>query len=265
MPRSVVSSIRLSTTLTTATRPNSDGTSRRVSTSSDTSARPLVRANVTIDQAMPDFTDGPSEPSSTGGSLTSASLIAGSPYPTLAQSRPHGPIVGRLFSSLKGASPILSGFWRPANARAHRTRLRTMASRPELSRLDASADGAPGPRRARNPRRAQGADDGSADLAAELAEIGLSPKAAWYSSAVLYGGGGVLVTALYAVVPRRLPAACSTSAASRCDRRALLPRRTASTRLQPSARADDTRASDSRIRDLRDAVLITHAKCSPLR
>ena len=45
------------------------------------------------------------------------------------------------------------------------------------------------------------ADDGSADLAAELAEMGLSPKASWYSSAVLYGGGGLLVTVLYAIDP----------------------------------------------------------------
>ena len=45
------------------------------------------------------------------------------------------------------------------------------------------------------------AEDGSADLAAELAEMGLSPKAAWYSSAVLYGGGGLLVTVLYAIDP----------------------------------------------------------------
>src|ERR1700730_10140466 len=49
------------------------------------------------------------------------------------------------------------------------------------------------------PRRASKADEGSADLAAGLAEVGLSPKAAWYSSAVLYGGGGLLVALLYAI------------------------------------------------------------------
>jgi diguanylate cyclase (GGDEF)-like protein len=43
------------------------------------------------------------------------------------------------------------------------------------------------------------ADDGSADLAAELAEMGLSARAAWYSSAVLYGVGGLLVTMLYVI------------------------------------------------------------------
>jgi diguanylate cyclase (GGDEF)-like protein len=42
-------------------------------------------------------------------------------------------------------------------------------------------------------------DDGSADLAAGLAEIGLTPKAAWYSAAVLWGAGGLLITGLYAI------------------------------------------------------------------
>jgi diguanylate cyclase (GGDEF)-like protein len=51
----------------------------------------------------------------------------------------------------------------------------------------------------RNDRRAPGTDDGSADLAAELAEMGLSPKASWYSSAVLYTVGGLLITVLYAI------------------------------------------------------------------
>jgi diguanylate cyclase (GGDEF)-like protein len=45
------------------------------------------------------------------------------------------------------------------------------------------------------------ADDGSADLAAGLAEMGLTPRAGWYSSAVLYGGGGLLVMSLYAINP----------------------------------------------------------------
>ena len=49
------------------------------------------------------------------------------------------------------------------------------------------------------------ADDGSADLAAGLAEMGLTPRAGWYSSAALYGGGGLLVTSLYAVDPATFP------------------------------------------------------------
>jgi len=36
-----------------------------------------------------------------------------------------------------------------------------------------------------NEQHASKADDGTADLAAGLAEMGLSPTAAWYSSAVL--------------------------------------------------------------------------------
>jgi diguanylate cyclase (GGDEF)-like protein len=74
-----------------------------------------------------------------------------------------------------------------------------MASRPDQSRLDASVPGVASAHPAREDRRAQGTDDGSADLAAELAEMGLSPKASWYSSAVLYCGGGLLITALYAI------------------------------------------------------------------
>jgi diguanylate cyclase (GGDEF)-like protein len=50
------------------------------------------------------------------------------------------------------------------------------------------------------------ADDGAADLAAGLAEMGLSHKAAWYSGALLYGVGGLLTSVLYAfslaVMPR---------------------------------------------------------------
>ena len=48
------------------------------------------------------------------------------------------------------------------------------------------------------------ADDGSADLAAELAVMGLTYRAAWYTSAVLYGSGGLLVTLLYAINPALL-------------------------------------------------------------
>ena len=48
-------------------------------------------------------------------------------------------------------------------------------------------------------------DDGSADLAAGLAEIGLTPKAAWYSAAVLWGAGGLLVTGLYTIDPALFP------------------------------------------------------------
>jgi diguanylate cyclase (GGDEF)-like protein len=50
-------------------------------------------------------------------------------------------------------------------------------------------------------QRFSNADDGSADLAAGLAEIGLTPKAAWYSAAVLWGAGGLLVTGLYTIDP----------------------------------------------------------------
>jgi diguanylate cyclase (GGDEF)-like protein len=48
-------------------------------------------------------------------------------------------------------------------------------------------------------QRVANTDGGSADLAAGLAEMGLTPKAAWYSSAVLYGGGGLLIAILYAI------------------------------------------------------------------
>jgi len=48
-------------------------------------------------------------------------------------------------------------------------------------------------------QRFSSVDDGSADLAAGLAEIGLTPKAAWYSAAVLWGAGGLLITGLYAI------------------------------------------------------------------
>jgi diguanylate cyclase (GGDEF)-like protein len=54
-------------------------------------------------------------------------------------------------------------------------------------------------------QRASRVDDGSADLAAGLAEIGLTPKAAWYSAAVLWGAGGLLVTVLYAIDPALFP------------------------------------------------------------
>jgi diguanylate cyclase (GGDEF)-like protein len=54
-------------------------------------------------------------------------------------------------------------------------------------------------------RRVSNADDGSADLAAGLAEIGLTPKAAWYSAAVLWGVGGLLVTVLYTIDPALFP------------------------------------------------------------
>jgi diguanylate cyclase (GGDEF)-like protein len=74
-----------------------------------------------------------------------------------------------------------------------------MTSRPDQSRLNASVLGAESAQPARDDRRAPGTDDGSADLAAELAEMGLSPKASWYSSAVLYLVGGLLITGLYAI------------------------------------------------------------------
>src|ERR1700677_2379709 len=74
-----------------------------------------------------------------------------------------------------------------------------MASRPDQSRLDASVRGAARAQPACDDRRAPATDDGSADLAAELAEMGLSPKASWYSSAVLYTVGGLLITLLYAI------------------------------------------------------------------
>lgn len=78
-----------------------------------------------------------------------------------------------------------------------------MTSRPDASPLDDARVGGADALRARDalrvPLRVPNADDGSADLAAGLAEMGLSPKAAWYSSAALYGGGGLLVTLLYAI------------------------------------------------------------------
>ena len=74
-----------------------------------------------------------------------------------------------------------------------------MASRPDQSRLDASLSGVAAAHPEREDRRSPGTDDGSADLAAELAEMGLSPKASWYSSAVLYTVGGLLITLLYAI------------------------------------------------------------------
>lgn len=54
-------------------------------------------------------------------------------------------------------------------------------------------------------QRAPNHDDGSANLAAGLAEMGLSPNAAWYSSVVLYGVGGLVVTGLYTVNPNLFP------------------------------------------------------------
>lgn len=48
-------------------------------------------------------------------------------------------------------------------------------------------------------------DQSAAELDAELAEIGLSPKASWYTSAALYGGGGLLVTVTDAIQPRLFP------------------------------------------------------------
>src|ERR1700685_4629838 len=74
-----------------------------------------------------------------------------------------------------------------------------MALRPDQSPLDASVLGAVRAQPARDDRREPGTDDGSADLAAELAEMGLSSKASWYSSAVLYLVGGLLITVLYAI------------------------------------------------------------------
>src|SRR5271155_5037057 len=42
-------------------------------------------------------------------------------------------------------------------------------------------------------------DRSSADLAAGLAEIGLTPKAAWYSAAALWGAAGLLAIGLYVI------------------------------------------------------------------
>ena len=74
-----------------------------------------------------------------------------------------------------------------------------MASRPNASRADDARLGVVDPLHERAALHVPNADDGSADFAAGLAELGLSPKAAWYSSAALYGGGGLLVTLLYAI------------------------------------------------------------------
>ncbi|MDE3069414.1 MAG: diguanylate cyclase, partial [Acidobacteriota bacterium] len=52
-------------------------------------------------------------------------------------------------------------------------------------------------------------DDGRADLLAELSDMGLSQKAAWYSSAVLYGGGGLLVSALATASSHLFPSGLS--------------------------------------------------------
>ncbi|MHB8492840.1 MAG: hypothetical protein ACYDA6_11600, partial [Solirubrobacteraceae bacterium] len=42
----------------------------------------------------------------------------------------------------------------------------------------------------------QYAEEGGRDLTAKLEETGLSQKAAWYSAAARFGGGGILVLAL---------------------------------------------------------------------
>jgi diguanylate cyclase (GGDEF)-like protein len=60
-------------------------------------------------------------------------------------------------------------------------------------------------RGADSDRLAAHVDQGSDDLAAGLAEIGLTPKAAWYSAAVLWTGGGLLFTVLYAIDPALFP------------------------------------------------------------
>jgi hypothetical protein len=81
----------------------------------------------------------------------------------------------------------------------------------EPALCDAYGDPGGRPRHLRGRRAAVGrqrvsnADDGSADLAAGLAEIGLTPKAAWYSAAVLWGVGGLLVTGLYTIDPAPFP------------------------------------------------------------
>src|SRR5271170_283307 len=54
-------------------------------------------------------------------------------------------------------------------------------------------------------RRTASGDDGAEDFSASLAELGLSQKTGWYSSAVLYGVGGSLVTALSIVAPHLVP------------------------------------------------------------
>ncbi len=80
-----------------------------------------------------------------------------------------------------------------------------MAQRRDESPLDDAPLGVGAPLGDRDALRAPNADDGSADLSAELAELGLTPRGAWCSSAVLYGGGGLLVTSLYAIDPAIFP------------------------------------------------------------
>jgi diguanylate cyclase (GGDEF)-like protein len=48
-------------------------------------------------------------------------------------------------------------------------------------------------------------NDGSDNLAAELAQLGIKPRAAWYVTAVLYGSGGLLVALLYRIDPALFP------------------------------------------------------------
>jgi len=76
-----------------------------------------------------------------------------------------------------------------------------MSQSPDRSEPDNARAGTGSRARDRGAVRLPGADDGSAELAAGLAEIGLSPKAAWYSSAFLYGSGGLVVTLLYVIDP----------------------------------------------------------------
>jgi diguanylate cyclase (GGDEF)-like protein len=54
-------------------------------------------------------------------------------------------------------------------------------------------------------QRGSNADHGSADLAARLGEMGLTHKVAWFAGAMLYGGGGLLVTGLYTISPALVP------------------------------------------------------------
>jgi diguanylate cyclase (GGDEF)-like protein len=73
---------------------------------------------------------------------------------------------------------------------------------PRLDEAYLGAGGPPGDHDAPvQHQRGSNVDDGSADLTAELAELGLSARAAWYSGAVLYGVGGLLVTVLYRINP----------------------------------------------------------------
>jgi diguanylate cyclase (GGDEF)-like protein len=69
----------------------------------------------------------------------------------------------------------------------------------------ASASGGGWARGRRGERARPAPDQGSADLDAALAELGLSQKASWYTSAALYGGGGVLVTIVDALQPALFP------------------------------------------------------------